>query len=1041
MSVTVRAILTLGVGAAVSAPLRGQIAPPPASYGVSAWSIADGLPQTDVRTLAVDCEGYLWLGTNVGLTRFDGQVFQDYPRAGRVRTSEPIWALAPDGRGGLWALSPRLGPGRVACGGQVELPPGPAPPDFRFIDVAFAGGDTAWIATWVGVRLTTRGSQLAIPELPDGIAGEGLTLFADSARTLWVGGSAGLLRVSMSVRPMVERIRGLACNSTVHVVGAGDGAVWVATCRGVERVSSDGANAELVIPRSSDRVPTRLVAEGRSDGLWLADGAGVHRYAIVRGADGRSHARLTYENPLDLRGAEIVAMVSDGAGGVWVGTRTAGLRHVRRLRVRRLTTADGLPDRAVHHLAPDGADGLWIGTGRGLARWRHGRIDVTAPARLGPRGAGILGLFHDRSGGLWIGLGDGLRRMRQDGRIDRMLPFVTTPARDGSVMLEDRRGRIWFGTSRGDAGFFPSVGGRPVMLRPDLLPERRIWSMLEDGRYVWIGQEGMLSRFVDTTMDLRLTEQDGLPPGPVRGLHLDLDGSLWIATHGGGLARWQSGRGVTRVPPGEGRFAPLLSSLRIDSAGRFWVFGDGGLQVFRRNELLDAMARNRPPRVDEELGVEAGLAEGNAGYANTWFDAASGWVWLATVDGVAAVDTRAYPFSDHEAPVRIDEVLVDGVAAEPPDTIVVPPTPNALEIRFSTPQFGQRLNDRLRFRLVPHDRDWATAGSAAVARYSNLPPGQYLFEVTEGRPESWTNAVRRNIAVRVAPNWWQTAMARVIAVAFLLGGVWAVVQFVTRRLRARNRALQQLIHEREQAMRAASEASRDLAHVSRLVTAGELATSIAHELNQPLTAIMGNAQRARHLARRPGGDGLEPALEAIVDQTDRAAAVLRSLRAFVTKHPFEHESVAVERVVADSLRLLGDELARRGVSTGTSDSRKAPAAVRGNPVQLQQVLVNLLLNAADAMEPNRPSERVVTVDLADAPPNGVTLSVADRGPGISPSAAARVFEPFYTTKPNGLGLGLSLTRSIVEAHAGRIWIETPSEGGTVFRVYLPLVSP
>jgi C4-dicarboxylate-specific signal transduction histidine kinase len=295
--------------------------------------------------------------------------------------------------------------------------------------------------------------------------------------------------------------------------------------------------------------------------------------------------------------------------------------------------------------------------------------------------------------------------------------------------------------------------------------------------------------------------------------------------------------------------------------------------------------------------------------------------------------------------------------------------------------------------------------------------------------------------VIVEPRWWETPLARGLALALGAAAVWALFRWRTRLIRARNRALQQEIADRERAERQAAEAARELAHLSRLATAGELATSIAHELNQPLTAVMGSAQQARHLAASSDDENLRLTLDAVVDQSERAADVIRSLRAFVLKQQEWDPDVPPDAVVQDTLRLLRQELSSRSVAVEVRDERIHRSGVRGSAVQLQQVLANLLLNAADAMSEQPPGQRRATIALRDEGPDAVRLSVADTGPGIPEGKLAEIFEPFVTTKPSGLGLGLSLSRSIVEAHAGRLFAETPPEGGSVFHIVLPLATP
>ena len=230
----------------------------------------------------------------------------------------------------------------------------------------------------------------------------------------------------------------------------------------------------------------------------------------------------------------------------------------------------------------------------------------------------------------------------------------------------------------------------------------------------------------------------------------------------------------------------------------------------------------------------------------------------------------------------------------------------------------------------------------------------------------------------------------------------------------------------------------ELAHLSRVAMLGELSGSLAHELNQPLAAILSNAQAAqRFLARNPGDiTEVSAILQDIVDDDKRAGEVIRRLRALLKKEDVEHQALDVNEVVLDVLRLMRSDLVNRGVSVSTQLAPALPA-ITGDRVQLQQVLINLVINGCDALEGLRARERQLSVrtTLADG---HVEVAVADCGKGITPEQLERVFEPFVTTKTDGMGLGLAVCRTIVHSHSGKIWASRNGSTGTTFRFTLPV---
>jgi PAS domain S-box-containing protein len=231
----------------------------------------------------------------------------------------------------------------------------------------------------------------------------------------------------------------------------------------------------------------------------------------------------------------------------------------------------------------------------------------------------------------------------------------------------------------------------------------------------------------------------------------------------------------------------------------------------------------------------------------------------------------------------------------------------------------------------------------------------------------------------------------------------------------------------------------ELTRVSRLAMLGEFSALLAHELSQPLGAIMTNAEAARHHLSREPHDLLEvrTILADIVAADHRATEIIQGLRQLHRKGSVHMQPVDLNAAVRDLLKLLQRDMTKWDVDLDTELARELPA-VNGDPVQLQQVLLNLVTNACNAMADAEPKGRKLRVRTA-ASAEGVCVTVADRGRGIPPESLTRIFDSFYTTRPEGMGLGLTVCRTIIEAHHGRLWAENNSDGGASFHFTLPAV--
>ena len=443
---------------------------------------------------------------------------------------------------------------------------------------------------------------------------------------------------------------------------------------------------------------------------------------------------------------------------------------------------------------------------------------------------------------------------------------------------------------------------------------------------------------------------------------------------------------------------------------------------------------------------------------------------IVVVSGVAEVDRRAEQQA-REALAKLDErvpveflsglplsELQARVAAEPPDSIVI---------------YLAQFRDRDGRPYDPHEvlrtivktsrapmygaaesllGLGAVAGSVASYEARGRLIGEQVWRALAGGPpdpsltvlaapnrcvadaralERWSLEERRlpsdcEIRFKDVPiwrrYWWQIGLT----LAIVAGQAMLIVALFSQRRRRR------LAEQAELAQRA------ELGRASRLAVAGELTGAIAHEINQPLGAILANAD-AGDLMLDSGTDRREElrAILADIRRDDlRASDVIRRLRDLLGKHIVERKELDLNNVVSDLESIMRAEAQRRGV---VLEIRRAPEtlAIMGDPVQIQQVLLNLVLNAMDAVADESEARRTVVVSVAKGE-TGAVLAVRDRGHGIPPEQRTKLFESFFSTKRSGMGLGLSITRTIVEAHGGRIWVESGPGEGAVFQAEWPL---
>jgi C4-dicarboxylate-specific signal transduction histidine kinase len=238
-----------------------------------------------------------------------------------------------------------------------------------------------------------------------------------------------------------------------------------------------------------------------------------------------------------------------------------------------------------------------------------------------------------------------------------------------------------------------------------------------------------------------------------------------------------------------------------------------------------------------------------------------------------------------------------------------------------------------------------------------------------------------------------------------------------------------------------SEVQNELAHANRVATTGQLLASIAHEINQPIAASITNARAALNFlhAQPPDLEEVQLALAEIVQIGVRTGNVIDRIRALIKKAPPRKDSLDINSTVLEVGALTSGEMSKNGVSVKTRLAESLPA-VQGDHVQIQQVLLNLFVNAAEAMSGTREGPKELLISTGKGGSEGVLVAVRDSGPGLTVENTERVFDAFYTTKRSGLGMGLSICRSIIEAHQGQLWATANVPRGAVFQFTLPVYS-
>ena len=1043
-AVSVVALLLAAAPAAALDPERAVT-----QYRHQVWNTGEGLPQSSVESMVQTRDGYLWLGTQEGLARFDGVRFVVFDRANtRALGHNRITALAEDRDSGLWIGTEGGGVTRLAGGVFTTYTTLDGLPNDRVRSLLVDEAGVVWVGTDEGLARSAPSGFV----VPEGAPRDRVdTLLASREGGLRVATRSGLFRWS---RGRFEHMtsRGLAEGPVRSLWEDADGTLWVGTRTGLVALRGESASS-WTEPRGLSGHTVLCLRRDRDGSLWV----GTEEGGLTRIA--RDGQVATYTMADGLSNNIALSILEDREGSLWVGTQDGGLNRFTDGKFVTWTTREGLAANVVWPVLEDREGSLWVGTSSGgLSRLRQGRVVASYGTKDGLPSNAIQALAEGQDGTLWIGTrGGGLARMK-GGRfsiLDRPLPGPSVSAlcvsRDGSLWIGMRGG----GLSRLRGGALTTYGAA------EGLPRSGIHFLHEDREgTLWIATNGDgLVRFRGGEFKA-FTARDGLSSDIVNTLHEDPDGTLWVGTFGGGLDRFRGGS-FRRYTTAQGLFDDAIFSILDDGRGSLWMSCNKGVFRVSRKELTDLDQGLVKALHPVSYGVEDGMRNRECNGANqpAGWRAADGRLYFPTIEGLVCVDPAGLRGNTVPPPVVLEQVVVDG-AARPAESLVLAPGTEGLEFHYTAPSFVAPGRVVFRYRLEGLDRDWVEAGSRRVAYYTRVPPGEYRFVVKAANEDGVWNEAGASVGVRLRPRVHQTrAFALVCSLAVGLVAFGAH-RLRVRRLKAHERELVSLVGERTRSLREEqektlealfeSERRKEFAQEAMSVAEeanrmkSEFLANTSHELRTPLNAIIGYSEILEEDASRSGQQDLVADLKRIQTSARHLLGLINDIldlsRIEAGKMSLHVETFKVAEVIQDVAVTVAPLLARNG------NDLEMPALdglgeMRSDSARVRQVLLNLAGNATKFTHGG-----LVRLQVAQEPGAGgaaVVFRVSDTGIGMTPEQVAKLFQPFAqadsstTRRYGGTGLGLAISRRLCRMLGGDVTVESELGKGSTFTVRLP----
>lgn len=1028
-------------------------------FYVRSYSDIDGLSMNIGSAIVQDRMGYIWIATQEGLNRFDGVDFKIFTKKDKM-INDFINHLLVDKNGILWIAS---------RGGLIKYEDG------KFVNYSLKDGLIDENVTYLkeskryglligtekglcyfdGKKFVDMSSKNRLHELKI------LTIEVnDTKNQIYLGTPQnGLIIFENGIAKEFNKKNGsLKSNYVDSLLLDKNVGLWIGTNIGLALLKDDKIKNETSFPFNK---PVRaLYKDHKKDILLVGTSDGLYQR---KGNDFLLHPKSNC-----FEGNHILSFCLDSEDGLWIGTY-GGVSYLTRSKFTIYNSQDGLPKNDAFGIYQANDGKIWVATYGGIAviddRDKN-NVEIktyTCTNRNDLPSNTIRTICGDKKGNIWIGsFGGGLTRYKNDS----FTSYTTDnglPNNNVRIVYVDSKGNLWLGMQDGGLILFDSENYKVKMIynamkEPELL-NNNVWFIKEDSKEnLWIGVDGGLSKLNLNSWKFNgYSKEDGLVCKDTQGILEDENG-YWIATFGAGLYFFNE-----KLPKGE-QFKQYTTEEELpsncvygvvsDKKGQLWLPTNNGICCWNKKKKLI-----HHYTADNALPSNENNAHG--GIKDRW-----GRIWFSSPRGVVCIDPENISLSKFRPPVFIEEVKINHEKINYiQKSLILTKNQNNIYIKFAA--IGHRYPEAVKFKVrltgFPGKDVWEKPrGKNRFVEYTNLPPGNnYTFQVKACNSDDQWNEEGASLSFYIKPSFFQTPWFYILLglIVIILG--YGLPQYRIAWQRKQQRRLRKMVKERTREL---EEAQVQLIQQGKMASLGEMAAGLAHEMNNPANYIYGNIDflqkfineiktvlteymkielPADHKVNMMRKDlaidnklrELEGLIKYVKEGAVRIAEIVMNLRYFVGKGKDESapEPTNIHKNIETTLNLLHNKTKEKieiKIKFG-----KIPS-IECYPSQLNQVFMNILSNAADSIK----DKGNITIETMNEEDRNVIIKISDTGEGIAPGNLSRIYEPFFTTKDRekGMGLGLTITRKIIERHRGTINVKSEKGKGTTFTITLPI---